>query len=178
MRTRFFLLTGVLLLLLGRSAAAGLDPRALDILGLRLGMTRPAVLALLAVQGVAPAWIQEQPGPCGTDPAVRCLAQLTAPTRDGILQIRFVAPRGPGSEMIWSIAYTLAGRGAGEPEMIRAAVFERFGPPTIRDPPVWCANAGTAGCSPSDQPQLIYREGPGTSSTLTLSDPAAFHPAP
>lgn len=179
MRAPYLLLSAALLLLLSCvAAAAALDPRSVDILGLRLGMTRQDLIGRLAAQGIARNRMTEEAVPCAADPNTSCVRALTVPAPDGILAIRFVGNAGPGSEIAWSIAYTLAGRGAGEPEMIRNAVLERFGPPTSRNPSVWCAIGSASGCSPPDQPQLMWREGPDTSSTLTLSNPGAFRPAP
>lgn len=174
MRAPCLCLPALLLLLLSCvTAVAALDPRGIDILGLRLGMTRQDLMDHLAAQGGR--GVHEESAPCATDPAATCVQALTASVPDGKLLIRFVVRAGPGSETVWSIAYTLAGRGAGEPDMIRAAVLDHFGPPTSSNPTVWCRSGGTSGCNPPDQPQLAYSEGPGTSSTLTLSDPGALH---
>jgi len=178
MRAPCLCLPALLLLLSCVTAAAALDPRGVDILGLRLGMTMQDLMDHLAVQGAKGGRVQEESGPCATDPAASCVRALTATVPDGKLLIRFVVHAGPGSETVWSIAYTLAGRGAGEPDMIRAAVLDHFGPPTSSNPVVWCERGGASGCNPPDQPQLLYSEGPGTSSTLTLSDPGALHATP
>jgi hypothetical protein len=174
MRTPSLLLLAGLLMLCGVSPSAALDPRNVDILGLHLGMSRQDLIGRLAAQGIARSRIHEEAQSCATDPAASCVQTLAAPIPDGTLLIRFVVRAGPGSETVWSIAYTLAGRGAGEPEMIRNAVLDRFGPPTSNDPPVWCVPGSASGCSQPDQPQLMYNEGPGTSSTLTLVDPGAL----
>ena len=159
------------------AAASAFDPRLVSILGLGLGMGRAEIAARLAAQGIPASRIREQCGPCTNDPAARCVTALTARTLDGDLLIGFVARAGPGTETVWRIAYTLAGRGASEPAMIRNAVMDQFGPPSSRDPPVWCARTGAAGCDPPDQPQLTWREGPGTSSTLDPQRPRRSAPA-
>jgi hypothetical protein len=176
MRAPSLVLLAVLLLLSGVTASAALDPRNVDIIGLRLGMTRQDLIGRLAAQGIARSRMHEEAQRCATDPTASCVRTLAVPIPDGTLLIQFVVRAGPGSEIVWSIAYTLAGRGAGEPEMIRNAVLDHFGPPTSRDPPVWCAPGSASGCSQPDQPQLTYHEGPGTSSTLTLVDPGALRP--
>jgi hypothetical protein len=158
--------------------AAAFDPRETDILGLRLGMNPQDVLHNLAAQGADPSRIDQEVGACTANARGRCILAVTAPTPDGTLLIRFAARAGPGSEAVWSIAYTLAGRGAGEPDMIRAAVLNRFGPPVSADPLLWCGIVDRHGCNPPDQPQLTFVDGPKSSSTLTLSDPGAVQPAP
>ena len=165
-----------LILLLGGSAVAtALDPRDVDILGLRLGMSRSDLLSRLAAQGIARSLVQQTQVTCDGSPAATCVDRLTAPTRDGELVVRFDIRAGTGRDTVWSIAYTLAGRGAGEPAMIRAAVMDRFGPPVSRNPALWCRAVASA-CRQPDQPQLIFQEGPGTRSTLTLVDPVVRQP--
>lgn len=175
MRALRSILLSVFLLMNGWAAAATLDPREVDILGLRLGMTEAEIVARLASQGIARISIQEEHGRClGATPDI-CIDRMLAPTRDGTLLIRFAAQPHAGEAAAWSIAYTLAGRMPGEPEIIRNAVLDRFGKPSIAtDPLVWCANTAGAGCSPADQPQITFHRGPGTASTLTLVDLTAI----
>lgn len=164
----------VLLLLLWEVAATAVDPRNADILGLRLGMTRTEVVARLVAQGIDRPLIRDERDPCPGNPAAGCVDQLTAPTRDGRLVIRFVARPDTGQDAVWSIAYTLYGRLPGEPAIIHDAMLEHFGPPPGgTDPAVWCAHVAGAVCSPADQPQIIFGQGPSTSSTLTIIDPTA-----
>ena len=177
MRAPRWLLVVALVALSQTAVMAELDPRQVDFLGLRLGMRLPSVVAVVSAQGFGGQRLQQDDAPCPTDPSARCVTLLTSATKDGVLRIRFVAPAGPGSETAWSIAYTLAGRGVGEPDVIRATVLNRFGPPSGHDPLVWCAGTGSAGCNGADQPRLTYQEGPDTSSTVTLIDPGALHAA-
>ena len=163
-----------LALTLWGTAAAALNPRDVDILGLRLGMTREDVIARLLAQGIPRVSIQDDQGECPGPSTAACIDRMTAPTRDGTLLIRFSAATGATEPTVWSIAYTLAGRMPGEPDMIRAAVLDHLGPPTGgTDPVIWCAQASGSECSPADQPQITFRRGAGTSSTLTLIDPTA-----
>jgi len=154
--------------------AAALDPRDVDILGLRLGMTREDVVAQLAAQGIDRRMTREERHACPGDPAAGCIDRLTAQTRDGTLLIHFAIASAAAPATVWSIAYTLTGRLPGEPAIIRNAVLDRFGPPAGgRDPVIWCAHVSGSDCSPPDQPQITFHQGPSTASTLTLSNPAA-----
>ncbi|HEY1932736.1 MAG TPA: hypothetical protein VGG99_12040 [Acetobacteraceae bacterium] len=157
------------------TAAATLDPREVDILGLRLGMTESDIVGRLLSQGVARLSIQEEHGKCLTEAEDVCIDRITAPTRDGTLRIRFAIASGASQATAWSIAYTLTGRLPGEPGMIRDAVLDRFGQPSGGpDPLYWCAHVSGSECSPADQPQITFSQGPGTASTLTLVDPTAI----
>lgn len=162
-----------LLTTLGKPATA-LNPREADILGLRLGMPQSEVVARLQAQGITRISLQEDQAHCLGPAEDSCLDRITAPTRDGVLTIRFVARSGGAEPAAWSIAYTLAGRLPGEPEIIRKAVLDHFGQPTsASDPEVWCAEAAGSQCSPADQPQITFHQGPGTTSTISLIDPTA-----
>jgi hypothetical protein len=173
------LLATLFLLALASPAAAALNPRKADILGLRLGMTEAEIVARLLSQGVAGLSIQQEHGKCLTEAEDVCIDRMTAPTRDGTLLIRFVTAPGAKEAAAWSIAYTLTGRLPGEPAMIHDAVLDRFGQPSGGpDPLFWCAHVSGAECSPADQPQITFHQGPGTASTLTLIDPAAILAGP
>lgn len=180
MRAIRFSFLAALLLTLWVAAAAAPDPREMDILGLRLGMTRVEVIAHLVAQGVDRRQIRTERDPCPGNPAAGCVDQLTAPTHDGNLVIRFVADPRIVTETAWSIAYTLHGLLPNEPSIIRGAVLDHFGPPSGgNDPAIWCAHVSGASCAPANQPQMTFSQSRAATSTLTLIDPTAVvHAAP
>jgi hypothetical protein len=168
--SRWLLTAGLLLLLAGRSEA--FDAGSVDILTLRLGQSEDEVVARLADQGIGEARMQRQRHACPRNPAVICLAAIQARTRDGMLTITFGdATTGTASDVVFvhRIEYRLSGKGAGEPDMIRASVLNRFGEPSWRQPLAWCGRAARATGCPADQPRLTFEAGPGVSSLLTLT---------
>src|SRR4051794_12011660 len=168
--SRWLLAVGLLLLLAGRSEA--FDAGSIDILTLRLGQSEDEVVARLADQGIGEARMQRQRHACPHDPAASCLTAIQARTRDGMLTISFGNPASrTASEdvSVHRIEYRLSGKGAGEPDMIRASVLNRFGEPSWRQPLAWCGRAARATGCPADQPRLTFEAGPGVSSLLPLT---------
>jgi hypothetical protein len=82
----------------------------------------------------------------------------------------------PSQPWVSGILYRLDGRGAGEAEMIRASVLDRFGHPTSMHPMAWCERAGADGVCPADKPRLTFEPGPGVACRLFLTVGAAVPP--
>ncbi|HVZ08760.1 hypothetical protein [Rhodopila sp.] len=169
------------------AGASPTDPAAVEILGLRLGMTEPAVTAVLRAQRIRTDQIRHQPEACQGEmcPGEVCQGEmcqrevcqgemchgevcqgdgpcrltLTTPTPDGELSIDLA-----GTPLrVDRITYRLHGRGPGEPAIIADAVLERFGRPDEQAPMTWCRHPGTdLRCVPGDPVLRFYRD------TLTL----------
>ena len=107
-----------------------------DIIGLRLGMSEPEVVAVLAHQGYA---------------AHRTPRAVTANTKDGRLQVVLSE-----HQDVTEISYVLYDRGAGAPEKIRESIWGRFGDPNQATPPTWCRAVGRDGICPADQAALTF----------------------
>ena len=165
MKPRLIPIFAALTLALWGAAAAALDPREADILGLRLGMAVLEVESRLQAQGSSEArWISKQQ-PCDSNRSGLCLTALTAPTKDGLLDIAF-SP----AETIVRIDYTLRSMGMGEPAIIRSAVLSQFGPPSDATELAWCLRPNAAGACSLDRPSLRLLPGPGVTSVLRLSE--------
>lgn len=143
--------------------AGAVEPRDIEILGLRLGMPATEVLARLQTQGAQD--ISPFPPDCREMEDTSCLSLLTARTKDGTLELGF----GPMSTGISRIAYLLNGRGPNEQQVIRQAIRDRFGPPSVSAPPRWCSAAAAHRGCPDDSPHLELAEGPGTAMRLVLT---------
>ena len=156
----------LLILILVSPAGWAIDPRAIDILTLRLGMTGAEVTARLAAQGVRAEAFNQAEGE-RTDPQGGTLGTMSARTRDGVLTIRFDGA--PGTEpRVSRIAYQLGGRAPREGDMIQASAVNRFGAPDAMRPLTWCRNVTPDGACPMDQPRLTLEA--GSMNILTLSD--------
>lgn len=158
-------------LILGIAPAAALDPRDLDILRIRLGMSEVEVIAHLAEQGIT--GVQRQPNrACTGDAAPWCRMMIVARTRDGSLTIELADPMpAAASADAWvsSIQYRLDGRGPNELEMIRMAVLDRFGQPSSLQPMTWCERPNSTGTCPPNRPHLVFEPGPGIGARLFLT---------
>ena len=166
-------LAPLVLLSLARPAA-GFDPRQVDVLTLRLGMTETEATERLLAQGVRAEAIGRQRVPCPEAPGRTCLTTLTAPTRDGVLVLHF-RPDGRAAASLRAdlLVYTLHVRSSGEPAMVRASVLARYGVPSVMEPLTWCAQVAEDGRCPADQPRLTLRPGtvPTIAGTLSLTEP-------
>lgn len=144
---------GVLLL---SQAAWAFDPRTTDILTLQLGMDESTISARLRAQGIDEAAIAHERSPEGTE------VIISAMTIDGRLTIV------TGAAGARSIAYRIYRRGGTSPEMVRAAVIGRYGPPNSLAPMVWCQRPLASGRCPADRPRLAFELRPDGESVTSL----------
>jgi len=143
------------------------DPRGVDIIAYRLGMTEPEVLALLDRQGFRGSGFHRTDTPCPIAPGRRCTLELEARTRDG--QLRFAFSPDPVQPTVERISYVFDAKRPNEPEAVERSVLDRYGPPTSLSPMTWCdRRAGTGPC-PANAPRLTFEPGAGSSRVLTLS---------
>lgn len=163
---RLSLLIVALALLLSPVRSFGFDPRVVDIIAYRLGMTEAEVTATAERQGFHDAAFRRIEAPCPDTPARPCLIGIEARTKDGGLRFGFSTTTPP---VVERIVYTFDARKPNEPEALERAVLSRFGPPTTTGPMTWCdRRTGFGPCSP-DAPRLVFEAGPGSSRILTLS---------
>jgi hypothetical protein len=147
------LMVGALLAGLPGTSALALDPLHTEIITLRLGMTEAEIANQLAIQGYKTT--PDGPG-------------VQARTRDGFLRVVF-SPDGRARR----IAYTFNGRGLNEGAILRAAMVDHYGRPSVAEPLSWCASPAASGsCSP-DQPVLTFGPGKDGKVVLTLAMSAA-----
>lgn len=169
---RFLPLLG--LILMGVSAVprlAAAQPARFSIMGIRLYMSAEEVLTTLYAQGVSPDLVQEQVHSCALHAAVACTVRITAPLRDGQLDVRLTdAPPGfnDGREAVMAVRYTIADAHPAR-AAVRLSAEERFG--SLHDGPngVWCAPAAGAGC-PADHPRMSLEAAPDGAEVLSLTD--------
>jgi hypothetical protein len=155
----------LLLLFLGLpSSAQGFDPRAVDIIHYRLGMTEGEVVAVLTRQGFYDSAVRRMGAPCAAAPA-QCVTMIEARTRDG--ELTFAFSGNPGT--VARITYAFDARKPGEPEAVEQAVVARYGPPTTSHPMTWCDRAQPYGACPAGAPRLVFEHGPGVVRILTLT---------
>lgn len=140
--------------LLATGSAWGFDATGVDIIGLRLGMPEPEVVARLAKQGYTVKATPEA---------------ILAKTLDGRLQIALSPSRG-----VTEIRYTFTGRDMDSPRKIREAVLVRFGDPNQATPPTWCRTVGPDGICPDNQASLTFLP---DELTLLLRDEFAPRPS-
>lgn len=143
--------------------AAALEPRGIEIVGLRLGMPAPEVMTRLRAQAAQD--MRLVPPGCPEAAWMSCLSSMTARTRDGTLELQF----GPAGAGVIRIGYTLAARGPNEQQVIRQAIRDRFGAPSVPAPARWCSVAAALRGCPDDSPRLELAEGPGTAMRLVLT---------
>lgn len=147
-------------------SALAFDPRAIDIIAFRLGMSEAEVTATLARQGFLNASFRRQDTPCATGSSHRCIRVIDARTSDGSLRFHFSDTAEP---IVERISYTFDGRKPNEPNALENAVVGRYGPPTTHAPMTWCDKpAGTGTCAPN-APRLVFEPGVGASRILTLT---------
>lgn len=166
MASRRFLWWAIPILLLSARGATAFDLRGVDILSFQLGMHLRDVETMLQTQGVGPERWKSRGEPCADNVKAECVAELTAPTRDGWLTFIFTA----GGGGVRRIDYRFKAKGAGEVAMIRASVVLRFGDPSDIVGTGWCPRLSLAGTCPTDRPHLRLRSDPGKAPTLTLTD--------
>lgn len=150
-------------------SATAFDPRGVDILTLRLGMTEPEVTRLLTLQGFADATYEIHRMACRADATASCVSAIRARTRDGTLDIGFTEIPGAARTVVDRIIYVLDGKRPGEPDAIRMSVINRYGSPSVENPMSWCARPTSAGTCAPDQPRLTFRPGAWPSSVLSLT---------
>jgi hypothetical protein len=174
MRRHVLMLAAVLALLLSIHTGQAFDPRKVDLLMFRLGMSEEQVASLFAVQGIPMESLSGQRHACPTRPKGGCLATVTAPTRDGVLELHFRADEaGGGADTLDRIVYRLRFHTLMELHLVRESVLARYGMPTVQNPPTWCAAPNDDGACPADQSRLTFQIGvePTSGGTLTLVGP-------
>lgn len=131
-----FCVRALLMVLVLGGPAWGFDPRAAEILALRLGMTSAEVSGKLRTQ------VQNVPEEkAGT---------ITARTVDGEMRVDFSQ-----DGRVHRITYTIFVHGTYEFPLIRAALVERYGQPSAPEPLAWCLTPSSMRC-PSDLPVLAF----------------------
>jgi hypothetical protein len=145
------------------TTAKAIEPLGVEILGLRLGM--PATETVTRLRAQAAQDMRFVPPDCPGTKDASCPSSVTARTRDGTLELHF----GPAGTGVIRIDYTLDGRGPNEQQMIRQAIRDRFGPPSVPAPVRWCSAAAVLRGCPDDSPRLELAEGPGTAMRLVLT---------
>lgn len=168
-RSRF--IATLLLMLCATGPARTLDPKGVDLLMLRLGMTEAEVTAVLAAQAYTGPDFQRSTRSCTADRVARCEVLITTRTMDGRLDVR-LARVDPilGVPVATSIVYTFDGRRPGEREAIAISAQERYGRPDIGHPMTWCRLLpGQDRCAPGSA-QLTLRPGTPPTQVLALTD--------
>ena len=154
----------VIVAILAPAASQGFDPRHIDIIDYRLGMTEAEVTAVVERQGFLDSAFHRDDGPCPADPARLCVAAIEARTKDGALTFAFSA-----EARVERITYSLDVRKPKTAEMVERSVLDRYGPPTTTAPLTWCLRRNDAGQCPPDAPRLIFDPGHGPVAVLTLT---------
>jgi hypothetical protein len=135
-----------LTILLAAAPGHAFDAAGADVLGLRLGMAEPEIAERLTRQGFS---VTRLAGPCSDRDT--CLVTIKTNTRDG--ELRIIVSGGTGTQQV---QYHFVGRGAGEPEKIKAAMTDRFGRPDQPMPMTWCRTAAADGACPRQQASLTF----------------------
>lgn len=162
-------LVAALIAALVPATAWGFDPRGIDVLDYRLGMTEPQVFAVLERQGFHQQGFHRKDAACPTDPARRCLTTIEAQTKDGTLTFVFATDAVPPT--VTRIVYRLLTRKDGVSEAVEQGTLARFGPPSTLSPMTWCHRVDDAGRCPPDAARLILEPRVGLSRTLILTLP-------
>lgn len=149
------------------TTAHGFDPRGVDIIAFRLGMTEHEVTDIIERQGFRNTSFRRGDAPCTASPDRRCIATIEVRTRDGGLRFLFSATA--AEPTVVRISYTFDGRKPNEPDALERAVVDRYGPPTVQTPMTWCDRRPGTGPCPTDAPRLTFQPGDGSSRVLTLS---------
>lgn len=155
------------LLILFPAAALGFDPRSVDIIAFRLGMTEAEVTRIIERQGFRDSTFRRQDAPCPGSMDRRCVTTIEVRTRDGGLRFLFAA--GAAEPTVERISYTFDGRKPNEPDALERAVVDRYGPPTVQAPMIWCDRRPGTGPCPAAEPRLTFEPGQGSTRVLTLS---------
>jgi hypothetical protein len=133
------------------------DPLGTDILTLRLGSPEATVIDHLTHQG----WQLTRAGHCA---AQNCPDPIQALTEDGVLLVDF-APGG----LVRRVTYTLTASNEQEAGLVRDAIMEHFGRPSIESPVSWCHAPGADGQCPPTQPRLTFKPAENFGGVLTLA---------
>ena len=171
------------------AASQGFDPRHIDIIDYRLGMTEAEITAVVERQGFLDAAYHRDDTPCPTDPARRCLSAIEARTKDGTLVLTFSI-----EARVERITYSLDVRKPKAAARLERSVLDRYGPPMTTGPlksgpmttgpmttgpsttgpmttgPLtWCLRRNEDGLCPPDAPRLTFDAGHGHVAVLTLT---------
>lgn len=147
--------------------AQAFDPRVVDIIDFRLGMTEAEVTAIIERQGFRDSTFQRRDIPCTASPDRRCVSAIEVRTRDGRLRFEFATTH--SEPAVVRISYTFASRKPNEPDALERAVVDRYGPPTVAAPMTWCDQRPGTGPCPAGTPRLTFEPGEGSTRVLTLS---------
>jgi hypothetical protein len=150
--------------ILAPAASQGFDPRHIDIIDYRLGMTEVEITAVVERQGFLDAAYHRDDTPCPTDPARRCLSAIEARTKDGTLVFTFSI-----EARVERITYSLDVRKPKAAARLERSVLDRYGPPMTTGPLTWCLRRNEDGLCPPDAPRLTFDVGHGHVAVLTLT---------
>lgn len=148
-------------------AAHAFDPRAVDIIAFRLGMTEEEVTAIIERQGFRDTTFRRRDTPCAASSSRRCVTTIEVRTKDGGLSFLFSAAT--HEPTVERISYTFDGRKRNEPDALERAVVSRYGEPTVVAPMTWCDRRPGTGPCPAGAPRLTFEPGDGSTRVLTLS---------
>ncbi len=154
----------VIVATLAPAASQGFDPRHIDIIDYRLGMTEAEITAVVERQGFLHNAFHREDAPCPVDPARRCLSAIEAHTKDGALIFTFSA-----EGQVRRITYSLDVRKPKSAALLERSVLDRYGPPMTTGPFTWCLRRNDAGLCPPDAPRLIFDNASGPVAVLTLT---------
>jgi hypothetical protein len=139
--------------LLACPAALALDLTRTDIPTLRLGVTRSDALDRLATQGYAAT--DETP------------STIKVRTKDGWLAVGFTS-----GDHVDRIVYTFNGLAPNEGAIVRGAILDHYGEPSVAEPLAWCGVPPAGRSCPRDQPSLTFGADKDGKAVLTLSSMA------
>ncbi len=156
--------------LLAMSSAHALDPRATDIIALRLGMVEANVTARLAEQGFDGPAFRRDHQPCRLDASRRCLIAISTRTLDGWISVTFDRASIDEPDRVVTIAYWLDAKRSGEAEAITVSLLERYGPPDIANPMTWCDRPTGIGPCSVNRANMILQTSNGNAMLLRMTE--------
>ncbi len=152
------------------SSAHAFDPRATDIIALRLGMVEADVAAKLLEQGFDGPAFRRDHQPCRLDASKRCLISISTRTMDGWISVTFDRASTNDPDRVVTIAYWLDAKRSGEAEAITVSMLERYGPPDIASPMTWCDRPTGIGPCSVNRANMVLQASNGSAMLLRLTE--------
>lgn len=156
--------------LLTPSPARAFDPRATDIIALRLGMVEAEVTVKLQEQGFDGPAFRRDHQPCRLDASKRCVTSVSTRTLDGWISITFDRASINDPDRVTTIAYWLDAKRTGEAEAITVSMLERYGPPDIANPMTWCDRPTGIGPCSVNRANMVLQSSSGSAMLLRLTE--------
>jgi len=157
-------------LLIAAQSAHAFDPRATDIIALRLGMVEAEVTAKLKDQGFDGPAFRRDHQPCRLDASRRCLISISTRTMDGWISVTFDRAVVSDPDRVVTIAYWLDAKRSGEAEAITVSMLERYGPPDIANPMTWCDRPTGIGPCSVNRANMVLQASNGSAMLLRLTE--------